>query len=54
MGIGLRGTSKMSSHNASEQSESLSQRKVTDRRNNLKNIVAGELGFKKPGSVISS
>ncbi|CDW87667.1 UNKNOWN [Stylonychia lemnae] len=54
MGMGLRGTSKMSSNNASEQSETLSQRKVSDKRNNLKNIVAGELGFKKPGSVISS
>jgi hypothetical protein len=54
MGMGLRGTSRMSSNNVSEQSETLSQRKVSDKRNNLKNFVNGELAFKKPGSVISS
>jgi hypothetical protein len=55
MGIGLRGSSRVSSGGGSEQD--FSQRKVSDKRNNLKNMVAGEIGpssFKKQNSLLSS
>jgi hypothetical protein len=56
MGIGLRGNTRQSSNGTEQNEATASQRKVSDKRNNLKNMVVGELsaGFKKPGSVISS
>lgn len=55
MGMGLRGNRmpSNSSNNGGNQ-ESQSQKKVNDGRNRLKNMVAGELGLKKPPLTISS
>jgi len=42
------------SSNNGDNQESQSQKKVNDGRNRLKNMVAGELGLKKPPLTISS